>query len=152
MRKMAMGTPKSPIKRLTWWEQIRNITIKERKKLFCKSCCKICTRTCLGNIQSQTTHLSWKKCSILELAQEKSNKETAKHEAHGEEGCVGVRQLNIVDENSCISSGIVIDDGLFHLWVPGVVQRCIQMIVIQNQWMWLKGLERSQERIDKERL
>lgn len=87
------------------------------------------------------THLSWKKCPVFELPQEESNEEAAKHEAHGEQGCVRVRWFHTVDNNSYVASSIVVDEGFFHLWVPGIFNRCVQVIVIEHQWMGLKGLK-----------
>lgn len=60
------------------------------------------------------THLSWKKCSIFKLPQEESNEEAAKHEAHGEQGCVRVRWFHIVDNNGYVASDIVVNEAFFH--------------------------------------
>lgn len=92
------------------------------------------------------THLSWKKCPVLKLAQEIGNKEASKHEAHGQQGRVGVRGLDSVDDNSYVASRVVIDDRLLHFRMPGIFQSGIQMVVIQNQRMRLEGLQTSEEK------
>lgn len=72
------------------------------------------------SITANFSHLSREKGPILELAQEEGNKETAQHEAHGEQGSVGVRLFDSGFDNSRVTGGVVIEVLLDHHWVPGI--------------------------------
>lgn len=50
----------------------------------------------LDNLEPGLSHLSRKKSAILKLPQKVSDEEAAKHEAHREQGSVGVRRLDNV--------------------------------------------------------
>lgn len=95
------------------------------------------------------TRLSREKSSVLELPQEVGNKKASQHEAHGQQGCVRISRFNRVDNNCCVSSCVVINDCLFHSRVPRVFYRWIHVVVVQNQRMIIKYLQRSWLKVRK---
>lgn len=88
-----------------------------------------------------TTHLSRKKSAVLELPQKIGNEKASQHEAHGQQGCVGVRWFNCVNNNCCVSGCVVINYRLLHSRVPGVFYRWIHVVVVHNQRMILEYLQ-----------
>lgn len=71
----------------------------------------------------QKADLSRKESAILELPQEVSDEEAAQHEAHGEEGCVGVGRVKGVDNYCRVAGRVVVHNRLLHSWVPGIINR-----------------------------
>lgn len=47
--------------------------------------------------------------TILEMAEEVCNEEAAKHQAHGQQGSVGVGPLNLQLVNGYVAIGMVLD-------------------------------------------
>lgn len=83
--------------------------------------------------------------AVLELTEEVSNEEAAKHEAHAEQGSVGVRPLDLqlVD---CDVPLLAVLDVLHDDGVERVVQCAVQMFVVQDQRVGFEDLSKEAER------
>lgn len=88
------------------------------------------------------SYRAWKEVTILELTEEVCDEETAKHQAHGQQGGVGVRPLNLELVNSDVSICVVLDV-LCDDRVEGVVQRGVQMFVVQDQRVGFEDLSKE---------
>lgn len=77
--------------------------------------------------------------TILELTEEKRNEEATKHQAHWQQGGVGVGPLNLQLVHGYVAVWMVLhvlgDDR-----VEGVVQRGVQMVVVQDQRVGFEDL------------
>lgn len=78
--------------------------------------------------------------SVLEHAQEVCDEEAAKHQAHGEQGGVGVGPLDLHLVNGHVAVGmhllVLTDEG-----VEGIVFGGVQMLIVQDQWVGLEDLK-----------
>lgn len=83
--------------------------------------------------------------AILELAEEVSDEEAAEHEAHAQQGSVGVRPLNLqlvdCDVPLVAELDVLHDEG-----VEGVVQCAVEMFVVQDQRVGFEDLSKGAER------
>lgn len=70
--------------------------------------------------------------TILEVAEEICNEEATKHQAHGQEGGVGVGSFNLQLMEGYVAIWVVLNM-LLDDRVEGVIHRGIQMFVVQNQ-------------------
>lgn len=68
----------------------------------------------------------------LELTEKVSNEEAAKHQAHGQQGSVGVRPLDLQLLNGYVAVWMDLDV-LHDDRVKGVVQRVVEMFVVEDQ-------------------
>lgn len=77
--------------------------------------------------------------TILETAEEVCNEEAAKHQAHRQQGSVGVGPFNLQLMNSYVAIWMVLDV-LLDDWVEGVVHGVVEMFVVQNQRVGFEDL------------
>ena len=82
------------------------------------------------------TYWTRQETSILEMAEEESDEETSKHEAHGEQGSVWVDSVRQYVE--CFVCRII---SCYNYGVERVIQGSIQMLVVQDQGMGLEDLD-----------
>lgn len=79
--------------------------------------------------------------SILERAEEVCNGEATKHQAHGQQGSVGVGPLNLHLMNGYVAVRVVLDV-LLDDWVEGIVHCGVQMFIVQNQRVGFEDLSK----------
>lgn len=84
------------------------------------------------------TYRAGKEMAVLELPEKECNEEAPKHQAHGEQGGVGVRCQQV------FWSGTV-DFIVLLQNMRKVVQGNIQFLVVENQRMGLKDLHKVEE-------
>lgn len=77
--------------------------------------------------------------AILEMAEEVCNEEATKHQAHGQQGSVGVGPFNLQLVNGYIAIWMVLDM-LLDDRVEGVLRRVVQMFIVQNQRVGFEDL------------
>lgn len=77
--------------------------------------------------------------AVFEVAEEICNEEATKHQAHGQQGSVGVGPFKLQLVNGYIAVWMVLDM-LLDDWVEGVIHRSVQMLIVQNQRMCLEDL------------
>lgn len=80
----------------------------------------------------------------LEKTQEVRDGEAAKHQAHGQQGRVGVGPIHLLHQNGDVAVSVVLhllrDD-----WDEGVLHGAVQVIVVQDQRMGLEDLRAKQK-------
>lgn len=85
--------------------------------------------------------------AILKLTEEVCNEEAAKHQAHREQGSVGVCPFSFQLMNCYIAIWMdltmLLDD-----WVERVVQCIIQMFIVQDQRVGFEDLKKRRNRIE----
>lgn len=77
--------------------------------------------------------------AVLEVAEEVCDEEAPKHQAHGQQGSVGVGPFKLQLLNGYIAVWMFLDK-LPDDWVEGVIHRAVQMLIVQNQRMCLEDL------------
>lgn len=83
--------------------------------------------------------------TILKLTKEVCNEETAKHQAHRQQGGVGIRPFNLQFFNGHVA--IIMDlNVLLYDGVEGVVQCVIQMFVVQDQRVGFEDLRKRRKK------
>lgn len=80
--------------------------------------------------------------TILELTEEVCNEEAAKHQAHRQQGSVGVWPLYLQLMNSYIAVWMNLDM-LVDDWVEGVFQCVVQMVIVQDQRVGFEDLSKK---------
>lgn len=85
--------------------------------------------------------------AILKLTEEVCNEEAAKHQAHREQGSVGVCPFNFNTLNCYISIWMNLNT-LRHDWVERIVQCIIQIFIVQDQRMGFEDLKKRRNRIE----
>lgn len=85
--------------------------------------------------------------AILKLTEEVCNEEAAKHQAHREQGSVGVCPFHFNTLNCYISIWMNLNT-LRHDWVERIVQCIIQIFIVQDQRMGFEDLKKRRNRIE----
>lgn len=80
--------------------------------------------------------------TILELTEEECHEEAAKHQAHRQQGSVGVWPLYLQLMNSYVAIWMKLNM-LLNDWVEGVVQCVIQMVIVQDQRVSFEDLSKK---------